>query len=177
MHSIALLVLIAYRFDTPVPPQVLDAVKTETAAILRESGVELDWWDQDSGGEIPPASQIYVIRFHGNCSVSPARFGTRGPLGVTHASDGEVLPFIDVDCDQIRATAMRNLPKKEPKAEAVLGRALARVASHELVHAITRSERHGRRGVAQPAFSPDDLTTDDFELAPEDLDRVRNSFR
>ncbi len=173
MRSVLLLALIAYHFDRPVPQDLLDAMKEETASILRQSGIEFNWWDKGSATAIPDASDVFVLRFHGPCGPAPVMRTRRAPLAVTHVADGEVLPFSDVDCSQVLAS----LATVGPASDLVFGRALGRVAAHELVHIITRSRAHGRHGVAQPAFTPWDLTADQFTLAPEDVDRVRDCFR
>ena len=175
MRSILLLALIAYHFDRPVPQGLLDAMKEETTSILRESGIELDWWDKGSTAAPPDASDIFVLRFHGPCGPASVIQPKRAPLAVTHVSDGEVLPFSDVDCSQVRASLAGVGERGD--SNVVIGRALGRVAAHELVHIVTRSRVHGRHGVAQPAFTPRDLTADQFMLAPEDVDRIRDSFR
>ncbi|MBS1876262.1 MAG: hypothetical protein JSU00_23815 [Acidobacteria bacterium] len=179
MHSVVLLALIAYRFDAPVSRHVVDAMQEETTRILERAGIEFQWWDRNSPIPMPEASQIYVLGFHGHCGPISSADSVHAPLAVTHVVDGEVLPFSDVDCDQIRATARNafGFPRDLAKREEAFGRALARVAAHELVHSITKSAAHGRRGVARAAFTQDDLTADEFSLAPEDVDRVRDCFR
>jgi hypothetical protein len=118
-----------------------------------------------------------VLRFHGQCTPDPDPPGrersTARALAFTHIADGEVLPFIDVDCDRIR-DVIRPEVKVRSAAEAgmLLGRAMGRVIAHELLHVLTGSTAHGRRGVCRKALSGFELVEDELELAPEDLERL-----
>jgi hypothetical protein len=57
-----------------------------------------------------------------------------------------------------------------------MGRALAKVLAHELMHMITRSSAHGTSGVAKPALSGRQLLDQDTAFEAGDLDRIREEF-
>jgi len=51
---------------------------------------------------------------------------------------------------------------------------LGRVLVHELVHILTRSGRHVRQGVEQPALSGKQLIGASLRLSPADLELLRS---
>jgi mono/diheme cytochrome c family protein len=114
---------------------------------------------------------LAVVKFHGRCDLvdlTPLS-GDPGPLGWTHVTDGEVLPFSTIDCDRIRSflgEALFRLSAKD--REDAYGRAIARVLAHELYHVFTRTRHHGGSGVAQPAHSVRELMAEDFSFDDPD---------
>ena len=54
----------------------------------------------------------------------------------------------------------------EPQSErdALFGRALGRILSHELYHVLAQTSHHASCGVAKSAFSVADLLADEFEF-------------
>jgi len=59
------------------------------------------------------------------------------------------------------------------KADLLMGRALARVMAHEVVHMLTKSGAHGREGVAKTALSGSQLIGPELRLDASDLERLR----
>ena len=118
-----------------------------------------------------PAGGLAVVTFKGNCGVSPL-FHDRfeyGALGWTYVTDGAVIPFSSVDCDLVRAflsAALMHLRANE--REGAFGRAIARVLAHELYHVIAETRHHGAGGVAEEAYSRDDLMAPRFAFAEAD---------
>ncbi|HYR43293.1 MAG TPA: hypothetical protein VER98_09735 [Terriglobia bacterium] len=55
----------------------------------------------------------------------------------------------------------------------VLGRALGRVAAHEIYHIVAQTTEHQESGIAKAAFSVRDLTANRFELDSSSLWRMR----
>ena len=47
---------------------------------------------------------------------------------------------------------------------AVVGRALARVAAHEIYHIVAQTAEHQDKGIAKASFSTNDLTAARFDL-------------
>jgi hypothetical protein len=119
--------------------------------------------------------EIAVVRFSGDCEPQfwPNGVPPEGVLGMTHVSDGIVLPFSDVACDKI-ASSVRStvLGMGRTQADMIFGRALGRVVAHELVHILSRSTAHGHEGIAQSALSRYELTCDKLDLSPEDVARI-----
>jgi len=147
-------------FQQTPPDAVLDSMQEELANILGPLGVVFEWRSLAlaTGNEV--SAELVVIHFKGRCdalNLEPVD-GIPGPLGWTHMSDGEILPFTDVNCDGIRLFMQRELlalPATE--RQAAYGRALARVLAHELYHIFARTTRHASWGIAKPAYSARDL--------------------
>jgi hypothetical protein len=170
---------IVLQFRGPHAVRPVEDMEQEVENILRESGWSIAWvsWKQVSQGVF---DELAVVRMNGDCEVSPwMRLPpAEGPLGVAHVSDGVVLPFSDIACDKIASSVQPAIWGLDPaQADLVFGRAVGRVVAHELVHMISRSTAHGRRGVAQPGLSESDLTCRRLDLSAKDLLRISGQDR
>jgi len=81
------------------------------------------------------------------------------PLGVTYASDGEILSFGKINCDRVKQSIVRVLAEGR-RSDAVLGRALGRVVAHEMFHMLSHSRTHTSQGVTRKALSAADLAAE-----------------
>jgi hypothetical protein len=148
------------------PPQaVQEALQKELEQIMAPIGLHFQWRPLAGvrGNEV--SVELAVVTFKGRCDVSglSGRSVQPGALGWTHISDGNILPFSDVDCDRIRAFIQGALltVSREEREEA-FGRALGRVLAHELYHIFANTPKHGSAGVAKESYTVQDLTSDDF---------------
>ena len=149
----------------------------EAAHILKKSGIAFHWHlgrpTQGVNG------MLVVVKLVGRCDMdgSPALLQP-GPLGWSHESDGVVLPFSDLACDNIRG-AVQNalLAGNQARGNVLLGRAMGRVLAHELYHVVADSAEHGEDGVAQPALSARELTSGQLELRPSDVGAIQSGLR
>jgi hypothetical protein len=145
----------------------------EAAHILKQSGVGLRWHVG-----IPPQSvngRLVVVKLVGHCDMdgSPA-FLVPGPLGWSHEVNGTMLPFSDLDCDNIRGAVQSATLGSNPfRGNVLLGRAMGRVLAHELYHIVADTSDHGHEGVAQSALSARELTSGQLELKPSEAQAVR----
>jgi hypothetical protein len=151
-------------------------MKTELDAIMAASGVAFTWRSVGdvSGNEI--IAELVVVHFRGVCE--PQEFSPMpsqsGPLGWTHTSDGQVLPFSDVDCDRIRSLiypALIAAPQHERSR--LMGRAMGRVLAHELYHIFTNSTHHGG-GLAKPVYTGAELVSNNFRFENRETNSLRN---
>jgi hypothetical protein len=181
---------IALVVDAPegLPRQAAGEFTAETGRLLSLPGTKIVWRELSSmpGGE--RFHRIIVLRFKGSCRAGPpgqplARpldappAGPAGPLGYTHISSGRVLPFVVLDCGRIaRAVLRHNLAQHALTPAQALGRALARVAAHEIFHALTESTRHDEDGLAQAALTPEQLLLHGFGFAASSRARLRASL-
>lgn len=171
-------VAIVVDFDGPHSDRSVQQMKRETEEIVKGSGLHLSWRSRDElhGAELP---NLVVVHFKGRCVLEPVPFllDERGPYAITHSSDGAVLPFTEVACDQVTASVRPALWGDDfARSDYLMGRALGRVVAHELVHILTKSGTHGRAGVAQAALSGRQLIGAPLRLSPEDLERLRESI-
>jgi hypothetical protein len=108
-------------------------------------------------------------------------FGTLGEtdaLGSTQVAQGRVLPFSEVECDQIRkALAYMHPGSNQLERQNALGLALGRVVAHELYHVLTRTTSHATAGLAKASQSLRDLVAlREIGFQDADSQAIRNSF-
>ena len=138
-----------------VSPHLLESLHSEIEELLLPANLAIHW--HDGIGNV--AGQLAVVRLQGECRAdAPLPFslsiaGNQDPeaLGKTHISNGVVLPFADIRCDQVRKfiqSPLRSSHGTEAR-EQMLGRALGRVIAHELYHILLRTASHGKSGVAR----------------------------
>jgi hypothetical protein len=150
-------------------------MKREADRILESTGVRLNWV---LAGADPHATynDLVVLTFRGSCepeSESP-RGHDPGPYGITHISNGRVLPFAEVDCDRVLNAVLPLMQGEDYlTAERLTGRALGRVAAHELVHMLTRSVSHASEGVEEPALNGEQLLDATLPLSAFDIRRLQ----
>ena len=168
-------------FDGPHSAQAVDAMKHEVESIFRSSGINLSWRALDAPRLNEVYSDLVVVKFHGKCNMDGIQllFSELGPeneggvLGSTKVSDGQVLPFSELECDRIRRSiAPLTIGNSPAEREALLGRAMGRVLAHELFHIFANTGTHGHDGIAKSAHSRRDLVADRFEFAPGDTGRL-----
>jgi len=163
-------------FQQAPPDAVLDAIRVELDAIMLPAGLRFEWHPlTDAGGRV--STQLAVIHFKGQCDTEDLRpeWGYPGPLGWTHVSDGEVLPFIDVNCQGVRLFVQRSLiGVRAESREAVYGRALARVLAHELYHFLANTKGHAAGGLAKAAYSAEDLLSQTFRFGRKEYEGLRS---
>jgi hypothetical protein len=111
--------------------------------------------------------QLAIVNFKGRCDVSDliARDSNPGVLGWTNTSGGVIVHFATVDCSAIRSFIQKELVQLPPEQRAIsFGRALGRVAAHELYHIFANTTHHGNAGVARDAFNTHDLLCPSFQF-------------
>jgi len=163
------------QFQQDPTPSLLASMQEELEIIMTPAGLHFDWHPlADAGGRV--SSQLAVIHFMGACNAAGLRpdAGYPGPLGWTHLSDGEILPFIDVDCGGIRLFLQHDLiavPAAE--REETFGRAVARVMAHELYHLLANTQAHRDRGIAKAIYSVGDLLSQTLQFDKKDYVSLR----
>ena len=170
-------VTVVIDFDGPHSDSSVQQMKRETEDIFKSAGVHLEWRRRGDVG-LASYENLVVVHFKGKCVLEPVPilYDERGPFAFAYNSDGEVLPFSEVECDRLTASvhsAMRGDDFARPNY--LMGRALGRVVAHELVHILTRSASHSREGVTQAALSGPELIGAPLRLSRGDLDRLRRA--
>jgi hypothetical protein len=111
-------------------------MKRELGSVLKDAGIQLGWRDRDQVSSSESFANLVVVKFRGVCKMDPAaaRDDDSGhPLAFTHTSEGAILPFSEVECDQVRSS-LRGAGSggDRTRSDLVFGRAMARVLAHEL---------------------------------------------
>lgn len=138
-------------FDAVPSAVSVDVMKGEAAKIMKSAGYMLDWRALKENRGKETFASVVVVKFHGKCRLEyPARFDANAEENVTLAStmvrDGHVLPFSDVQCDQVRKVLAYGTSPDRQKA---LGLALGRVLAHELYHFLADTTKHAGAGLAK----------------------------
>jgi len=168
-------VTVVLDFDGPHSDRSVEQMKRETQDILKTAGLHLEWRARADVGR-RAYDNLVVVRFKGRCVLEPVPilYDERGPFAFTYNSDGAVLPFSEVECDQVTASVQSAMGVDDfARPDYLMGRALGRVLAHELVHILTKSGAHAREGVAQPALSGHDLIGPPLKLTRNDVERLR----
>jgi len=145
----------------------LEVMKKEVEELLKPSGVSLNWRLAKENNGNQAFAGLVVVKFKGKCRVegwnSPqgTDFGSLGEvtrLGATQVSGGKVLPYSEVECDQIQK-ALAYLPPGagQKERQRAMGVALGRVVAHELYHVLASTTGHAARGLAKASQSLEDL--------------------
>jgi hypothetical protein len=146
-------------FQEAPPIAVMDAIRNELDTIMVPAGFRFDWLSVAEAGRHVTA-ELAVVHFKGECDSEGLRpeWGYPGALGWTNISDGEIQPFINIDCEGIRLLLEPDLASTpESLRDPVFGRAIARVLAHELYHFLASTRKHTSAGIAKAFFTPEDL--------------------
>lgn len=155
----------------------LRAMQAEAETILRDSGLQLSWTLARDLSQRSDLGDLIVFKLKGRCEmdafpVIPDELGVS--LAMTHASDGEILSFGEVDCDRVQRLIKRTMPASGyAKGDLLLGRALGRVVAHEMYHILSRSRTHAGAGVTRECLSARDLTGERLSFSDESLQAIR----
>jgi hypothetical protein len=164
------------EFQQTPPDSVLDAIEDELEAIMSPAGLHFVWHPlTDAGGRV--AAQLAVVHFRGECDAAGLRPESRlpGPLGWTHISDGEILPFIDINCEGIRIFVQRDLIcVRNADREKAFGRGVARVLAHELYHLLANTRIHASSGIAKAYYSVGELLAETFQFGRKECESLRS---
>jgi hypothetical protein len=166
---------IVFRFDGPYSGKSVLEMKRELGTILKDSGIQIDWRDQSGVAASDSFANLVVVKFRGKCRMDPVPYlyDERGPLAFTYGTDGAVLPFSEIECDQVRSslrTAMWGGDYK--RSDVLFGRALARVLAHELYHVLAKTHSHAGQGIAEKALSGAQLISEQLQLNQAELNQM-----
>lgn len=152
---------VAVSYPKEMGAAVRALFERETTEAMVEAGVELAWGPR--AGE--QFDRVVVVRFKDGC----AGQGRGLALGLTHVSDGRVLPFVEMEVEPVRRMIAGD--------EEMLGRGLARVAAHEIHHVLTASGAHDSDGLTKAVFTRHDLQARALRFSAAAVERMRASLQ
>lgn len=166
------------EFPEDATAAVRQAFRAETERALELAGVELQWRDMGEAATRESFDRLVVLRFRGDCKEPEAVARRRSlPLGLTHVSDGHVLPFVEIDCQRvIEAMDGGRWQTRMRQPAALLGRALGRVAAHEIHHVLSASGGHDDEGLMKRSFDWRDLCGPELNFSPDSVRVLRRSL-
>jgi len=164
------------------PGVPLAEMKRELIALMHQAGYRVAWRSLDGDrGEENDAAQLAVLELNGVCGIAAGYAGIghgatgSNRLATTAITDGRVLPFSSLNCNALTRSVAQSLAQEAgARRDFLYGRAMARVAAHELYHVLMRSTEHARAGVARSCFSTADLLTERFEFEGATVARLRS---
>ena len=168
-------VTLVLQFDDAYSIKSLNAMKREVNSIVGESGITVDWRLIADVRSSESFESLVVVRFRGACIMQPVPYlmDERGYYAFTHISDGNVLPFSEVECDKVTSSIRPAMSKNQwRERDSILGRALGRVLAHELFHMLTKTQHHADEGVTKSSLSPAQLIADRLSMTPADLKKL-----
>jgi len=168
------------RFAHPPSTQSIGYMKTELDAIMLPFNLRFDWRSLEHVSGHDVVAEIVVVSFKGVCQVDTLVHWDRSArtLGSIHIADGQILPFVDVDCDKIRELMALPLAAACPPERAhLLGRAMARVLAHELYHFLAHTTKHASTGIAKASYTGNELASGFFRFDEAQLRSVREKDR
>jgi hypothetical protein len=156
-------VTVVLQFDARHSEPSINEMKRELQALMQDSGVELSWRLLDELSASDSFPNLVVIKFHGSCEttgLAPPLSNEPVALAYAHVSNGNVIPFADVECDRIRSSLASARTGYSSRSDLLFGRAIGRVLAHELHHIIGRTRTHTQHGVSRKCLSPQELVAD-----------------
>jgi hypothetical protein len=144
-------------------------MRSELQQLLAPAGIDVVWKTLAARKAGENFDLVAVATFEGSCSADefPATIPRVASLADTSIVDGHVLPFFRIDCTRLISMLGPHFGSE------VLGRALGRLAAHELYHIVAQTTEHQEAGIAKAAFSVRDLTASRFELDALSVARMR----
>jgi hypothetical protein len=123
-----------------------------------------------------------VVKFKGKCRVETFGEIDQEPLPTgehtlasTKLEKGHVLPFSQVQCNEVRNALAYLRPWADShERQTAMAMALGRVVAHELYHILSRTTTHAAHGLAQASQSLKDLVAKPgMTFGEEDLRAIR----
>jgi hypothetical protein len=163
----------------PPTESVLAEMKRESARLLAPAGYSLAWLSRSATTLGDSFEQLVVVKFKGACTLrvedeTAPLLQAAGSLATTAVSNGQVLPFVEVDCDRTRrllAPAIISLPAGA--RQTLFGRAIGRVLAHEFYHVLAQTTVHKDQGASKPCFRMADLISANFHFDAVSLAQMR----
>jgi hypothetical protein len=159
-------------------PASVAYMKQELASSMRVAGYSIAWAEPPA---MPDArdSSLSVLELDGPCAPPSAGIAVSANLDVeslasTATSGPAILPFHTLHCDSLNRVIGREMAAASRDHRPWLyGRAMARLAAHELYHYLSGAREHSRDGIAKACFSAQDLLSDSFQFENATLARLR----
>jgi hypothetical protein len=160
-------ITVVVRYEQRPSAVSSEALSRELTSIMSRANVQVEV-RQRADQRAKPA-YVFSFQMTGYCGMDgPADNSTdHKSLGSTFTSNGQLLPFGQIDCDRIRSSIASAVGARDPQQHQFLyGSAVARVMAHELYHMLAGSANHTAAGLTQGALTGKDLA-DSSERLPE----------
>jgi hypothetical protein len=169
-------VTVLLDFDKPHSQMSLRAMETEVTSLMKATGVPVEWQIKSELPSSAEFAELVVIKLTGFCMTETVAMpmDERGPLAFAYSSEGDVLPFGEVECDRVKASLRRFLiGRTRMEGDFLLGRALGRVLAHEMYHMLADDRTHTKSGVTRESLTAAELTGNHLDLAVKAAEEMR----
>jgi hypothetical protein len=147
----------------PLNPAVLDAMRSEAAAVWAPYGVLLRWTDRTNPDRCSSIDATVAVQVdHAPQRRSTARPVTLGTTRLSSFPTGPVPIRLDVAAldrllGSLTAERLGHIVGRQLLAPSDVGRALGRVLAHEVGHVLLAGFGHQRKGLMRATFVPAEL--------------------
>lgn len=151
-------------------------METEVSSLMRATGVAVEWQMKSELQSNSEFAELVVIKLTGFCMTEtvPMPMDERGPLAFAHSTDGQVLPYGEVECDRVKTALRRFLVGRDYHSrDVVLGVALGRVLAHEMYHMLANDRKHTKSGLTRESLTAEELTAGHLDLAEKAVEEMR----
>jgi hypothetical protein len=172
-HALDLTVLL--DVDKNHSQRALAEMRKELSKVFKPTNLNIDVRLRQETKPNETFNDVVLVKLKGTCKMQnfAPLMDERGPFAWTHTVDGKILPFSEVACDHVSRSIQQAMMGDEFRdRDRMLGRALARVMAHEIVHMVGKCADHSQAGVFRHALSGRQLIADKLELDPEDIARL-----
>lgn len=161
------------RGDFGSSPALRSAFTAEVNRLMGSLGYHVNW----PYHAINVPGTLVVVTAEGSCSPNTDESASpeNKPLASTQDSNGHVLPFVWIKCEDLNALLAPGLRGHPAAQDAKYGRALARVLAHEFFHILAQTPHHAESGIAQSAVSQRNLLGISFDFDEETRAIVRGN--
>jgi len=156
------------------PSGPLENMKRELSGMMASAGYRVVYDDPRTPDPEAQYSSLAVLELRGTCGLPAGNYrldrsvASGASLAETSVSSGVVLPFSRINCANLtRLIGPMLADEAGAQRDYLYGRAMARVAAHELYHVMMGSRSHSHDGICKASFSVNDLLDERF-----DFDRV-----
>jgi len=177
-HTAMVPVTVVLDFEQAKHSVPLETVQAELQKLLGDSKLNVKLRLRQELPADPQLGELVVFKMRGRCTPAPLPVGAlsdeRGPLAMTYTTDGEILPFGEVECDHVRQSLERVLGKANDERHTnAFGLAVARVMAHEIYHMLADSKAHTKTGVTRESLSPTQLSQASLIMPDEARTRLQ----
>jgi len=164
-------------FDQPPDTSAVEWMEREAGELFSDAGLTFSW--QLVQRDVAVIGPLVSVRFHGKCVLEPGALSlpTPGPMAWIQSQEGEIRSLIDVDCDRTAGMVWQyrgSLPL--PLVTRAFGRALGRVAAHELYHYLTQSPVHAASELFSHSMNSRDLTMPQVHFETSEIEALRKGL-
>lgn len=172
-------VAVVLKTEVPLSPLTERAMREELARLLRPAGIRAVVHQDAEILVLGGVDEVLWVGCRGCSEVPAGKAGSRpaGPLGWVRCVDGAMQPFVTLNCPLVAAHLREALVTPQQfSAKPLMGRALARVLVHELMHYLTRSRAHVGSRLFGEDMDPQTLLEPAVALEAADLDALRQAL-